>query len=84
MVVSGKWELGWGKAVWGFALLKALRHLTFKIRYIHHLDFFFFKLLLKRGVWGKRHASTVDGNIKLYKLSEWQLGNMFLKYGKHY
>ena len=64
MVVSGKWALGWGKAVRSFAPLKALCHLTFNIRYIHHLDFFFLKLLLKR-VWGERHASTVDGNINL-------------------
>ena len=58
-MVSGKWELGWGKAVRGFALLKALCHLTFKIRYIHHLDFFFFKGASETGMWEKayKHCS---------------------------
>ena len=33
MVVSGKWELGWEKAILGFALLRALCHLAFKIKF---------------------------------------------------
>ena len=39
MVVSGKWELGSEKAFLGFALLRALCHLAFKIKFCKQLSF---------------------------------------------
>ena len=33
MVASGKWELGWEKEILGFALLRDLCHLAFKITF---------------------------------------------------
>ena len=70
-MVSGKWELGWGKAVRGFALLNALYHLTFKIRYIYHLDFFFFKAAFEMGVGEKacKHCSWEYKVVQAFRMA---------------